>query len=91
MQAPSPPASHAQMSPKPPAQEDIANTYGGLAVDDSQLDGDLQALPVSGGLGDVLADLLGGLHDESDRSASLAAVGKLSTVPRTCRTGTTKA
>ena len=34
-------------------------THLGLSVLDGQLDGDLQALPVSGGLHDVLSDLLG--------------------------------
>ena len=32
----------------------------GLTVLDGQLDGDLQTLPVGGGLGDVVTDLLGG-------------------------------
>jgi hypothetical protein len=33
----------------------------GLSVLDGQLDGDLESLPVAGGLGNVLSDLLGGL------------------------------
>ena len=36
----------------------------GLSVLDRQLDGDLETLPVSGGLGNVLSNLLGGLYHE---------------------------
>jgi len=39
---------------------------GGLAVDDGELDGDAQALPVLGGLHDVLTDLLGGEAERTD-------------------------
>merc|ERR1711992_326613 len=38
----------------------------GLPVLDGQLDGDLQALPFGGGLGDVLANLLGGEAQGTD-------------------------
>ena len=38
----------------------------GLPVLDGQLDGDLQALPFGGGLGDVLANLLGGETQGTD-------------------------
>jgi len=37
------------------------NGSDGLSVLDGQLDGDLETLPVSGSLGDILSDLLGGL------------------------------
>lgn len=37
------------------------NRDGSLSVLDGQADSDLQTLPVSGGLGDVVTDLLGGL------------------------------
>ena len=38
--------------------------YSSLAVHDSELDRDLQTLPVHGGLLDVVTDLLGGLSDK---------------------------
>jgi hypothetical protein len=37
----------------------------GLTVLDGELDGDLETLPVSGGLGNVFSDLLGGLQGGS--------------------------
>jgi hypothetical protein len=37
------------------------NGDGGLTVLDSELDSHTETLPVTGGLGDVLTDLLGGL------------------------------
>ena len=39
---------------------------GGLTVLDGQLDGDLEAFPVLGGLGDVVTDLLGGETEGTD-------------------------
>lgn len=39
---------------------------GSLTVDDGELDGDVQALPVLGGLLDVLTDLLGGEAERTD-------------------------
>ena len=38
--------------------------YSGLAVHDSELDRDLQTLPVHGSLLDVVTDLLGGLSNK---------------------------
>ena len=38
--------------------------YSSLTVHDSELDRDLQTLPVHGGLLDVVTDLLGGLSDK---------------------------
>ena len=38
--------------------------YSSLAVHDSELDRDLQTLPVHGSLLDVVTDLLGGLSDK---------------------------
>ena len=43
-----------------------AALYRGLSVLHRQLDCDLQALPVGGGLGDILPDLLGGEPERSD-------------------------
>lgn len=37
------------------------NGDGSLTVLDGELDGDTESLPVAGGLGDILSDLLGGL------------------------------
>ena len=44
----------------------------GLTVLDGQLDGDSETLPVTGGLGDVLTDLLGRLRsgERADRKKS---------------------
>ena len=41
-------------------------SYCGLSVLYGELDSDLEALPVSGGLGDVLTDLLGGETEGTD-------------------------
>ena len=38
--------------------------YSSLTIHDSQLDRDLQTLPIHGGLLDVVTDLLGGLSDK---------------------------
>ena len=48
-----------------------AKTYGSLAIDDGELDGDLQTLPVHGGLLDIVTNLLGGLLDYSTTQKQL--------------------
>ena len=47
--------------------EEKANSS--LTVHDSQLDGDLQTLPVHGGLLDIVTDLLGGLSNHTEHVA----------------------
>ena len=48
---------------------------GGLPVLDLQLDGDLEALPLLGGLGDVVSDLLGGQTEGTDLGGQGAGEG----------------
>ena len=40
-------------------QSEVGCAHRGLPVLDGELDGDLQSLPLRGGLGDVLTNLLG--------------------------------
>ncbi len=46
-------------SPKEPFRSTGAVTHLSLSILNLELDGDLESLPVAGGLSDVVADLLG--------------------------------